>query len=70
MNKEEFIQKLEQYKALKLHDVIDYDKFYLYSVITNSTAIEGSTITEVENQVLFDEGITVNSTLREAILEK
>ena len=50
--------------------MIDYDKFYLYSVITNSTAIEGSTITEVENQVLFDEGITVNSTLREAILEK
>ena len=42
MNKEEFIQTLEQYKALKLHDVIDYDKFYLYSVITNSTAIEGS----------------------------
>ena len=70
MNKEEFIQTLEQYKALKLNDVIDYDKFYLYSVITNSTAIEGSTITEVENQVLFDEGITVNSTLREAILEK
>ncbi|MEG0693645.1 MAG: hypothetical protein RR444_11275, partial [Oscillospiraceae bacterium] len=34
---------------------IDYDKFYLY---THSTAIEGSTVTEIENQLLFDEGIS------------
>lgn len=39
-------------------DQIDYDKFYLYSIITHSTAIEGSTVTEVEAQLLFDEGIT------------
>ena len=37
---------------------IDYKKFYLYSIITHSTAIEGSTVTEVEAQLLFDEGIT------------
>lgn len=37
---------------------IDYSKFYLYSIITHSTAIEGSTVTELENQLLFDEGIT------------
>lgn len=37
---------------------IDYEKFYLYSIITHSTAIEGSTVTEVEAQLLFDEGIT------------
>lgn len=37
---------------------IDYEKFYLYSIITQSTAIEGSTVTEVEAQLLFDEGIT------------
>lgn len=36
---------------------IDYDKFYLYSIITHSTAIEGSTITELENQIMFDNGI-------------
>lgn len=36
---------------------MDYEKFYLYSLITHSTAIEGSTVTEVENQLLFDEGI-------------
>lgn len=41
-----------------ISDQIDFDKFYLYSIITHSTAIEGSTVTEVENQLLFDEGIT------------
>lgn len=38
---------------------IDYDKFYLYSIITHSTAIEGSTITELENQIMFDNGIAL-----------
>lgn len=28
------------------------------SLITHSTALEGSTVTEVEAQLLFDEGIT------------
>lgn len=36
---------------------VDYQKFFLYSLVTHSTAIEGSTVTEVENQLLFDEGI-------------
>ena len=39
---------------------MDYEKFYLYSIITHSTAIEGSTVTEVEAQLLFEEGITSN----------
>ncbi len=30
---------------------IDYDKFYLYSLITHSTAIEGSTITELRERI-------------------
>ncbi len=47
-----------QYKELGISQQIDYDKFYLYSIITHSTAIEGSTVTEVEAQLLFDEGIT------------
>lgn len=49
---------IEQYKQLGIDSQIDYDKFYLYSIITHSTAIEGSTVTEIENQLLFDEGIT------------
>lgn len=35
----------------------DYQKFYLYSIVTHSTDIEGSTVTEIENQLLCDEGI-------------
>lgn len=49
---------VELYHELGIATQIDYDKFYLYSIITHSTAIEGSTVTELENQLLFDEGIT------------
>ena len=49
---------LRKHKELGIADQIDYEKFYLYSIITHSTAIEGSTVTEVEAQLLFDEGIT------------
>lgn len=54
----QLIQVLEEYKRLGIANQFDYDKFYLYSLITHSTAIEGSTVTEVENQLLFDEGIS------------
>lgn len=49
---------LKRHKELGITEQIDYEKFYLYSIITHSTAIEGSTMTEVEAQLLFDEGIT------------
>lgn len=49
---------IEQYRQLGIDSQIDYEKFHLYSIITHSTAIEGSTVTEIENQLLFDEGIT------------
>ena len=52
------LQTIERYRALGIDQQIDYKKFYLYSIITHSTAIEGSTVTEVEAQLLFDEGIT------------
>ena len=52
------ISLLEEYKKLGIAEQIDYHKFYLYSIITHSTAIEGSTVTEIENQLLFDEGIS------------
>ena len=47
----------EKLKKLNLTDSIDYTKYYIYSIITHSTAIEGSTLTEAETQLLFDEGI-------------
>ena len=53
-----FLDALKEYHSLGIAEQIDYQKFYLYSIITHSTAIEGSTVTEIENQLLFDEGIT------------
>ena len=55
---DQLIALLERYKRLGIDSQIDYEKFYLYSIITHSTAIEGSTVTEIENQLLFDEGIS------------
>lgn len=57
-NRNELLRLLQRHKDLGISDQIDYEKFYLYSIITHSTAIEGSTVTEVEAQLLFDEGIT------------
>ncbi len=37
-------------------DSVDYEKYYLYSLITHSTAIEGSTLTELDTQLLFMRG--------------
>lgn len=54
------LEKLaERYRSLGIDSQLDYDKFYLYSIITHSTAIEGSTITELENQIMFDNGIAI-----------
>ncbi len=57
-NKEMLLSLIQQHKELGISEQIDYEKFYLYSIITHSTAIEGSTVTELEAQLLFDEGIT------------
>ena len=57
-NKDILLALLHQHKELGISEQIDYNKFYLYSLITHSTAIEGSTVTELEVQLLFDDGIT------------
>ena len=57
-DKDILLRLLQQHKELGISEQIDYQKFYLYSIITHSTAIEGSTVTELEAQLLFDEGIT------------
>ncbi len=59
---------MEEYKTLGIQQQLDYDKFYLYSIITHSTAIEGSTVTEIENQLLFDEGISANKPMAEQLM--
>jgi len=66
---DQLITVLDEYKQLGIADQIDYNKFYLYSLITHSTAIEGSTVTEIENQLLFDEGISAKGrTLQEQLM--
>ena len=42
-----FLGVLDEYRSLGIAEQIDYQKFYLYSIITHSTAIEGSTVTEM-----------------------
>ena len=59
---------LEEYNRLGIQQQLDYDKFYLYSIITHSTAIEGSTVTEIENQLLFDEGISAHKPMAEQLM--
>ncbi len=47
-----------EFQQLGIGSSMDYEKYYLYSLITHSTAIEGSTLTETDTQLLFDEGLT------------
>lgn len=65
---ENLLNTLNEYILLGIREQLDYEKFYLYSIITHSTAIEGSTVTEIENQLLFDEGITPRKTLAEQFM--
>ena len=57
-DKKTLVELLNRHRDLGITEQIDFKKFYLYSIIAHSTAIEGSTVTEVEAQLLFDEGIT------------
>ena len=57
--KTELERLVSKYRELGIESQIDYGKFYLYSIITHSTAIEGSTITEIENQIMFDQGVSL-----------
>ncbi len=52
------LELLSEYKRLQLKEVIDHEKFKLISIDHHSTRIEGSTLTEVEAQVLINEGKT------------
>ena len=49
-------EALKVYFASGVENQVDYKKFYLYS-ITHSTAIESSTVAEIENYLLFNEDI-------------
>ncbi|MDZ7605135.1 MAG: Fic family protein [Cyclobacteriaceae bacterium] len=49
---------IKTYTGLNLSQNIDYDKFNYYAIVHHSSSIEGSTLTEIETQLLLDEGLT------------
>ena len=53
----------DRFQKLGISEAVDYDKYYLYSLSTHSTAIEGSTLTELDTQLLFDVGVTAKGKL-------
>ncbi|SHG27430.1 Fic/DOC family protein [Flavobacterium segetis] len=54
----DLVQLVIRYKALAIDEVINHEKFNHISIVHHSTKIEGSTLTEVETQVLLSDGLT------------
>lgn len=50
-------QLLGEFDRLGVGRQVRFDTLHLYSIITHSTAIEGSTVTLEENTVMFDDGV-------------
>ncbi len=65
MNTQALIKK---YRDLNIENAIDNKKFNLYLITNHSTAIEGSTLSNIETQLLLDEGITPNGKPLEYLL--
>jgi Fic family protein len=49
---------INEYQSLDLSKSIHFDKFNLYFITHHSTSLEGSTLTEIETNLLLDEGLT------------
>jgi Fic family protein len=56
----ELVNLIKKYNDLRIAEVIDHERFNLIAIDHHSTRIEGSTLTEVETQVLINEGRTPN----------
>lgn len=54
----DILSLIGRYQLLNLSDVLHHDKFLHYALTFHSTAMEGSTLTEIETRLLLDEGIT------------
>lgn len=57
---QKILSLLAQFDELGINKQIDYDKFCLYSIVANSAALDSSTLTDVEVQLLLDEGISAD----------
>jgi len=49
---------IQEYRSLRLHEVLDHDRFNQYAIVHHSSGIEGSTLTENETRLLLEEGVT------------
>ena len=58
MNEQDIILIVDKFQSLDLSTIIDFDKYNFYGITYHSTAIEGSTLSEIETSLLLDEGIT------------
>jgi Fic family protein len=47
-----------EYLSLNLNETVDYEKYKLYSIVISSTQLEGVSLTEIEAQILLDDGLT------------
>jgi Fic family protein len=56
----DLVKLIAQYNDLGIAGVIDHERFNLIAIDHHSTRIEGSTLTEIEAQVLINEGRTPN----------
>ena len=64
----DILETIARYRELGIEEQIDYKKFYLYSTITHSTAIEGSTVTEIENEHTTLQPYNLTSLMREILV--
>jgi Fic family protein len=66
-----FEHKRTAFLKLKLHEAINWEKYNLMSLSHHSTAIEGSSLTELESQLLLEEGTTPKGKpLEHSLMEK
>jgi Fic family protein len=55
---EHTLRLIREYQSLDLEKVIGYEKYNGYAIVHHSCTIEGSTLTDIDTQLLLDEGIT------------
>jgi Fic family protein len=55
---ESIVKWVEQYNTLAIAESLAFSKFNEYSIVHHSAAIEGSTLTETDTELLLGEGIT------------
>ncbi len=48
----------KKYLKLNIHNTLNYEKFFMISIIYHSTKIEGCSLTETDTKVLLDKDIT------------